>query len=242
MINSTDLTDRINRVRETIARTAEAVGRRPDAITLVAVSKTMPAHLVVAAARAGLTDFGENRVQEAETKIPAIADVLNSAVDPMIRWHLVGHLQSNKARPALRLFSVIQSVDSVGLAVTLNRLASERGAPVDVLLEINVAQEESKFGFTVEDARRLFGEIRTLDQLRIRGLMTVAPLESEAEATRPIFRRLRTLRDELEANNVGIHLPELSMGMTGDYPVAIQEGATIVRVGRAIFGERILPV
>jgi pyridoxal phosphate enzyme (YggS family) len=241
VINSTDLVERINRVRETIARTAESVGRRPEDITLVAVSKTMPAHLVVAAARAGLTDFGENRVQEAETKIPAVADALNSGVGSTIRWHLVGHLQSNKARPALRFFSVIQSVDSVGLAITLNRLATERGAPVDILLEINVGQEESKFGFSVDQARRLFGEIRALDQLRIRGLMTIAPLEVEAEATRPIFRRLRTLRDELEADNVGIHLPELSMGMTGDYPLAIQEGATIVRVGRAIFGDRILP-
>jgi pyridoxal phosphate enzyme (YggS family) len=153
----------------------------------------------------------------------------------------VGHLQSNKARLALRLFSTIESVDSLGLAVTLDRLARERGAKIDILLEVNVGQEPSKFGFSVDQVRQLFGEIQSLEQLNVRGLMTIAPLEVEPDGSRPFFPRLRVLRDQLEADHAGVHLPELSMGMTGDYPIAIEEGATIVRVGRAIFGDRIVP-
>jgi pyridoxal phosphate enzyme (YggS family) len=238
VISSTELADRIANVRETIAMTARRAGRTPADITLVAVTKTMPPHVVVAAARAGLTDFGENRVQEAETKIATVVAALDSGHISTISWHLVGHLQSNKARLALRLFSMVESVDSLSLAGSLNRLARERGTSIDILLEINVGQEESKYGFSADQALRLFGEIRALEQLRVRGLMTVAPFEVEPEATRPVFRRLRALRDQLEAENDGVRLRDLSMGMTGDYPIAIEEGATIVRVGRAIFGDR----
>jgi hypothetical protein len=234
----TELAERVAIVRGRIARAAARANRSTDDITLVAVSKTMPADRVISAAGIGVTDFGENRVQEAETKIPVVAAALGARVASTIRWHLIGHLQSNKARSALRLFSTVESVDSVNLAATIDRLARERGAPVDILLEVNVGEEPTKFGFSAEQISKAFREVRSFELLNVRGLMTVAPPVADPEDARKYFRQLRSVRDRLESENPGARLAELSMGMTGDYEVAIEEGATIVRIGRALFGER----
>lgn len=233
-----DLAARIARVQENLARAAERAGRRPEDVTLVAVSKTMSAGRVAAAARLGLRSFGENRVQEAEDKRAELDALLAPSELHDLHWHLIGHLQTNKARAAIRLFSVVESVDSGRLAATLDRLGIERGAPVPGFLEVNVGREPSKFGFLPEELPALFPELVARRGLVIRGLMTVAPMVSEPEHARPYFQALRELRDRLITANPGVALPDLSMGMTGDYPVAIEEGATIVRVGRAIFGER----
>lgn len=229
-----ELAQRIERVRDVIAGAALGSGRRPEEVALVAVSKTVAAERVLAAARLGLTSFGENRVQEGQAKIAALADQLPRSVE----WHLIGHLQSNKARAAVRLFSLIESVDTPELAALLSRLGTERGEPVSVLLEVNVGGESSKFGFAPEVLPEVFPRLLDLPMLQIRGLMTVAPLVEKPELARPHFRQLRELRDRLTRENPAANLAELSMGMTGDYPVAIEEGATIVRIGRAIFGER----
>jgi pyridoxal phosphate enzyme (YggS family) len=234
VLAAADLAERIQWVRATIADAAMRSGRRPEDVTLVAVSKTVGAERVLAAARLGITDFGENRVQEAEAKISA----LSGKLPPAVRWHLVGHLQTNKARTAVRLFSLIESVDSFGLADVLNREGARRGAPVPVLLEVNVGGEPTKFGFAPDAMSNIFPRVLELPMLDVRGLMTVAPIVEDPEDARPYFRELRDLRDRLARENPRAALPELSMGMTGDYPVAIEEGATIVRVGRAIFGER----
>lgn len=229
------LSERIDRVRRLIADAAVHAGRNPEEVTLVAVSKTVDADQVLAAAELGIRHFGENRVQEAEEKIATLAGRL----PPEVSWHLVGHLQTNKARVASGLFAMIESVDSVRLATTLNRLAGERGTPLTILLEVNVAGEASKFGFAPGELRASLASILELSMLDVRGLMTVAPAVANLEEARPVFRRLRELRDDLNARLPNAHLNELSMGMTHDFPVAIAEGATIVRVGRAIFGERI---
>ena len=228
------LSERIDRVRQLITDAARLASRNPDEVTLVAVSKTVDADQVLAAAELGICHFGENRVQEAEEKIAA----LTNRLPPEVHWHLVGHLQSNKARVASELFTMIESVDSVRLANTLNRLAGERGIRLAILLEVNVAGEASKFGFTPDELRESLASILALPMLDVRGLMTVAPAVANPEEARPTFRRLRELRDDLNASLPNAHLNELSMGMTHDFPAAIAEGATIVRVGRAIFGER----
>jgi pyridoxal phosphate enzyme (YggS family) len=233
-----ELEERLARVRQNIAQAARRVGRSPDAVSLVAVSKTVSAERVAAAARLGLHRFGENRVQEADAKLAALRTILSVEEWSALTWHLIGHLQTNKARLASRLFSTIESVDSTRLAIALGRLGVERDAPVPVLLEVNVGREPSKFGFLPEDLLAEIRAIRAIPGLEARGLMTVAPIVPEPEAARPYFRALCELRDRLIGENPGVALPELSMGMTDDYPVAIEEGATIVRVGRAIFGER----
>ncbi len=232
---STELAQRIQTVRDVIAQAARRAKRQPEEITLVAVSKTVSAEQIAAAAHLGITTFGENRVQEAEEKQALLARYVDL---PRLDWHLVGHLQSNKARRAVELFSMIESLDSVPLANQLDRLARERDRTVEVLVEVNVGGEATKFGFAPADLAAAFRRIADLPRLRVRGLMTVAPLVPDPELARPFFRALRALRDRLVAENPGVELPELSMGMTGDYPVAIEEGATIVRIGRAIFGER----
>lgn len=209
-------------VRERIAAACGRAARAPEDVTLIAVSKTFDADAVAEAIEAGQRDFGENRVQEALPKIDAIA-----ARGLDARWHLVGHLQSNKAKAAAGRFAVIHSVDSLRLAQELSRRAHRMA----VLLEVNVAQEESKFGFAPEEVAPALSSIANLPHLEVRGLMTVAPDAGDAEAVRPVFRKLRELRDALG-------LRELSMGMSNDYEVAIEEGATMVRVGRAVFGER----
>lgn len=211
------------RVHDRIAAAAERAGRSPAGVRLVGVSKTFPAGAVLAAVRRGLADVGENRVQEAAPKAAAVA-----AAGERPRWHLIGHLQTNKVKQALDLFDVIQSVDSLNLAEALSRRAQ---SPLDILLEVNVAAEASKTGFSSDEVPAAAERVAALPQLAVRGLMTVAPLTDDPEDVRPVFRRLRQLSEALG-------LPELSMGMSGDYEVAVEEGATIVRIGRAIFGAR----
>jgi pyridoxal phosphate enzyme (YggS family) len=213
-------------VRRRIAAAAERSGRDPASVRVIAVTKSFPAETCAAAVQAGLTDLGENRVQEGTAKAAALA---RAGVRPV--WHLIGHLQSNKVRAALGAFAVIHSIDSVELATALSRRAER---PVEVLLEVNVGGEPSKFGFSPEETPDASRAIAALPSLLVRGLMTVAPQAEDAEAVRPVFRRLRALAEELG-------LPELSMGMSGDYEVAVEEGATMVRVGSALFGPRPAP-
>ena len=210
-------------VRQRIAGACERAGREPDSVTLIAVSKGQPAEAVQAAAKAGVRHFGENRIQEALPKIEQAAEAGVEAT-----WHLVGHLQSNKAKAAASAFDVIHSVHSTRL---LTRLDAAAPASRDVLLQVNVAAEPQKQGVAPDEVGALVEAARAAGNLRLRGLMTIAPMAQNAEEARPVFRALRLLAERFE-------LPELSMGMTDDFEVAIEEGATLVRVGRAIFGER----
>jgi PLP dependent protein len=237
-ISDLTLADRLSSVQSTIAAAASRSGRRLDEITLVAVSKTVDATKVLEAVRLGVTHLGENRVQEAEDKIAEVARGVTTENLSLPTWHLIGHLQTNKVRPAARLFSLIESVDSSRLAATLDRLGREAERTIDILMEVNIAGEDTKFGLAPSDVLATYVEITRLPSIRIRGLMTVAPAVADPEEVRPYFRMLRQLREELMDAFPTAELPHLSMGMTGDYPVAIEEGATIVRVGRAIFGER----
>jgi pyridoxal phosphate enzyme (YggS family) len=207
------------------------VGRDPAQVTLVAVSKTVPAERLVAAVAAGLTILGENRVQEAESKVGAV---------PGATWHLVGPLQSNKARRAMALFDVVESVDSVDLAHRLDRLGGEvrPGSRLPVLLQVNVDADPAKAGFAPAELERSLGELGDLPGLELRGLMTVGRLVAQPEDARSTFRALRALSERLRSGGSAALGPDLSMGMSDDYEVAIEEGATIVRVGRALFGER----
>ena len=219
-----DIAARIAAVRARIAAACERADRAPSGVTLIGISKTHPAEAVAGAHAAGLLDFGENRVQEASAKI---GELRAQHITP--RWHLVGHLQTNKAAAAADLFDILHSVDSGRLADAIDRHATRH---IGVMIEVNVAEEASKFGVSPDDAGRLAEHIASLPQLELLGLMTVAPQTPDAEAVRPVFRRLRELRDALG-------LRELSMGMTDDFEVAVEEGATMVRVGRAIFGPRV---
>ncbi len=240
---NTHIADNLNRVRQTIVDACARVGRDPASVTLVAVSKTHPASDVLEAFAAGAQHFGENRVEEAESKIPAV----NAAVTQPPVWHMIGHVQSRKAKEVVPLFQVVHSVDTPKLAQKFSALAVERGLRLDVLLEVNVSGEEAKQGFEASgwerDAavrQRIVSDVLplfALPGLHIRGLMTMAPIVEQMERARPVFAALAGLRALLAAES-GQPLPDLSMGMTDDYPVAIEEGATLVRVGRAIFGER----
>jgi pyridoxal phosphate enzyme (YggS family) len=225
----TSIAENLERVREQIAQLAAKAGRTVKDIELVAITKTHPAEKVREAYEAGQALFGESRVQEARAKIPELPSA--------IRWHFVGHLQKNKVRHALPLFEMIQSVDSLVLAQDMNRIADEEGLHLRVLLEVNVAGEGSKFGFKPDQLRVEMEELLALPRLSIEGLMTIPPLAEEAEASRKYFVQVRELRDALE-QEFNLKLPHLSMGMTNDFPIAIEEGATLVRVGTAIFGER----
>ena len=225
----TSIAENLERVREQIAEAAAKVGRAAGEIELLAIAKTHPAEKVREAIEAGQTLFGESRVQEARAKIPELPSNL--------RWHFVGHLQKNKIRHALPLFEMIHSVDSLGLAQDINRIAEEDRMHPRVLLEVNVAGEGSKFGFKSETLRAEMESLLALPRLSILGLMTIPPLAEEAEASRKYFVQLRMLRDRLQ-KEFRVDLVQLSMGMTQDFPVAIEEGATLVRVGTAIFGER----
>jgi len=225
----TSIAENLERVREQIAQAAARAGRVAQEIELVAITKTHPAEKVREAIEAGQTLFGESRVQEARVKIPELPSNL--------RWHFVGHLQKNKIRHTLPLFEMIHSVDSLGLAQEINRIAEEQGMHPRVLLEVNVAGEGSKFGFKSETLRAEMEELLALQRLSILGLMTIPPLAEKAEASRKYFIQLRKLRDRLQAE-FRVDLAQLSMGMTQDFPVAIEEGATLVRVGTAIFGQR----
>jgi hypothetical protein len=223
------IAENLERVREQIAQAAARAGRVAEEIELVAITKTHPAEKVREAIEAGQTLFGESRVQEARAKIPELPSNL--------RWHFVGHLQKNKIRHALPLFEMIHSVDSLGLAQDINRIAEEQGMHPRVLLEVNVAGEGSKFGFKSETLREEMESLLALPRLSILGLMTIPPLAEEAEASRKYFVQLRELRDRLQTE-FHVDLAQLSMGMTEDFVVAVEEGATLVRVGTAIFGER----
>ena len=229
-----ELRQRLDRVRQQIAESAARANRPPDSIMLLAVSKTHPVELIQAAIAAGVTDLGENRVQEADVKIPLIGR-------KAARWHLIGHLQSNKARRAVELFDIVHSLDSVGLAQRLDRVCAEMNrAVLEVLIQVDLGQEATKSGAAETAVRGIIAAIGQSQVLRLTGLMTLPPYFEDPEQTRPYFRRLRELRDELRAQGAfGDHPGELSMGMTHDYQVAIEEGATIVRVGTAIFGTRV---
>ena len=225
------MTSKIAHVRSNIAEAALRVGRAPEEITLVAVSKTMPVELVQMAYNLGVTDCGENRVQEA---LPKIATFHPQG----LRWHMIGHLQSNKAGKVVSPFYCVHSVDSMHLAQALSRHAGEHGNRLAVLLQINVSGEASKEGVPLAEASEVARQIVTLPHIHVEGLMTIAPFVEDAEEVRPVFRTLRLLRDRLRVELPASSWQHLSMGMTGDYRVAIEEGATIVRIGRAIFGER----
>ena len=225
------LATNIAQVRSHIEEAAQRAGRQTDEITLVAVSKTKPVAMVEAAFRLGVTDFGENRVQEGLPKIAAFRP-------QGLRWHMIGHLQSNKAGKVVSAFDCVQSVDSLQLARILNRHATQHNIRLPILLEINVSGEASKEGMTSSELYTMARQVVALPHLDVQGLMTIAPLVSDAEEVRPVFRALRELRDQLRNEVPNCAWPHLSMGMTDDYRVAIEEGATIVRIGRAIFGER----
>lgn len=248
-----DLAHNLHTVQQRIVGATARAGRSPQEITLVAVSKTFPAEAILAAYALGVRHFGENRVEEASEKIPRVnaqlpnhlaraphssADVTRS---PNITWHLVGHLQSRKVKDAVALFDFVQSIDSVHLAKRLDEHAATIGKTMSILLEINISGEESKYGFapTPRDAfLSAVNEILVLSNLDVQGLMTMAPIVAKPDDARPYFRALRDLRDELGARFPNRSWKHLSMGMTDDFEAAIAEGATIVRIGRAIFGER----
>ncbi len=221
--------ENLERVRGQITQAAAKAGRSANDVELVAITKTHPAEKVREAVDAGHTLFGESRVQEARAKIPELPSNL--------RWHFVGHLQKNKIRHALPLFELFHGVDSLALVQEMNRIAAEEGIHPRILLEINVAEEGSKFGFKPESLSAEMESLLTLPRLSIEGLMCIPPFADEAEPSRKYFVQLRELRDSLE-KEFGLTLPHLSMGMTNDFPVAVEEGATLVRVGTAIFGER----
>lgn len=226
----TTLMERFELVRENIYAAAERAGRSPDDVELVAVSKKHPVESVSEAFQeAGQELFGESRVQEALIKIPELPSRL--------RWHFIGHLQANKVRKALPCFELIHGIDTVDIARDVDRVAAEMGLFPRVLLEVNVSGEGSKHGFTPEGLERELEGLLALPRIQVEGFMTMAPLVKEAEAARPYFTKLRELRDRL-AGQVGIPLATLSMGMSGDYEVAVEEGATLVRVGSALFGGR----
>jgi len=227
------LSARLTAVRERIAAAATACGREAEEVRLIAISKTHPASVIRTLIQLGATDLGENRVQEAEEKIAEIGR-------EHVRWHLVGHLQANKARRAVNLFEVIHSLDSVDLAQRLDRLCGEEGREkLPVLIQVDLGHEETKSGIDESELTHMVEGIQSLTHLELIGLMTLPPFFDDTEQSRPFFRRLRELRDELGSRGAfGDRKGELSMGMTHDFEVAIQEGATMVRIGTAIFGER----
>jgi hypothetical protein len=227
-VMSESIRDRLLQIQERVQAAAERAGRDVATVTLVAVSKMMPVEVIREALNAGVTILGENRVQEARDKIVALPG--------QAMWHLVGHLQTNKAKVAVQLFEMIHSLDSLRLAEALDRSGLQTGKTVRCLVEVNLGGEESKSGTTDEGVHPLLEGAQRLTHLRIEGLMTIPPFLPDPGQVRPFFRRLRTLRDKLAGE--GFHLTELSMGMTHDFEVAIEEGATMVRIGTAIFGPR----
>ena len=225
------IADNLARVKERIEAAARRAGRRPDAVRLVAVSKTVDAARIREAVEAGINSLGENYIQEAQKKIPELGHGVS--------WHFIGHLQSNKAKIAARLFDFIHSVDSRKLAEELSRAAQQEKKVLPVLLQVNVAGEESKFGTTEAGALDLLRQISPLQGISVKGLMTMPPFFDAPEESRLYFRELRRLAESIARSSIpGISMGELSMGMSGDYEVAIEEGATLIRVGTAIFGPR----
>ena len=224
--------ERLERVRERIKKAAGACSRPVTDIRLVAVSKTMPVEIVREAIETGMTDLGENYIQEAREKFSTLGTY-------PVTWHFIGHLQSNKAKYAVRMFDLIHSVDSLKLAKALDKYAKKIDKVQDILIQVNVAKEDSKSGVYGEDTLQLAREIARLDNIAVKGLMTMPPFFNAPDKVRPFFSALRQLRDQIRNENIpNIAMEELSMGMTGDFEAAIEEGATMVRVGTAIFGER----
>ena len=227
-----NLITRLQTVKERIETAARFCGRNPETIRLVAVSKTVPAARVRQAIQAGVTILGENYVQEARTKF-------NELVTTPVSWHFIGHLQSNKAKYAVRLFDLIHSVDTLKLARELDKQSRKINKIQEILIQVNISEEASKSGINAKDTLNLLKEISPLENLSVKGLMTMPPFFNMPEKVRPYFTALRESRDRLEQHGVlNVALNELSMGMTGDFEVAIQEGATLVRIGTAIFGKR----
>jgi len=226
------LKNRLERIKERIKETADACKRPVASIRLVAVCKTMPAEVVKEAIEAGVTDLGENYIQEAKDKI-------NALVTYPATWHFIGHLQSNKAKYAVRLFDLIHSVDSLKLAKELDKYAKKNDKTQAILIQVNAAKEDSKSGVYVEDTVQLLREVSRLENISVKGLMTMPPYFNAPEKVRPIFAALRKFRDRIKKEAIpNISMNELSMGMTGDFEAAIEEGATMVRIGTAIFGDR----
>ncbi len=223
LASMSDIASNIEAIRQRMRAAAERAGRDPASVRLVGASKTVEAARIVQALDAGLRDFGENFIQEAEDRIASLGNRADGAV-----WHFIGHLQTNKAGAAVNLFDILESVDSIRLAEHVSRRTTQ---PIRILLEVNVAQEASKFGFAPAEVGAAISRVQQLPNLVLGGLMTIAPASPDPEAVRPVFRELREL-----AHAHG--LPDLSMGMTDDFEVAIEEGATMIRIGRAIFGER----
>ena len=228
-----DFAENLNSIRQRIAAACARVGRDQHSVMLLAVSKSHPPETLQAAAACGQIFFGENKVQEAKAKIPLCPGKL--------RWHFIGHLQSNKVRDAVELFEMIQGVDSLAIAREISKRAEQAGKTMPILLEVNVAGEGSKFGYAPERLLAELNELNALTKIEIHGLMAIPPYSPVAEKSRPYFQKLRELKGECE-KILGTPLPHLSMGMSGDFEIAIEEGATIVRVGTALFGARVSPV
>lgn len=223
------LAESLDSIQQRIHAACGRAGRTPPSVTVLAVTKGQPPEVVAEAARLGLVFFGENKIQEARAKIPLSPGKL--------RWHFIGHLQTNKCRDAVELFEMIQSVDSLHLAQEISKRADQAARTMPILLEVNLAGEASKFGYRPDKLEAELNQINALPRLEIHGLMTVPPWTANAEHVRPVFRQLRELKERAE-QVLGAPLPHLSMGMTGDFEVAIEEGATIVRIGTALFGAR----
>lgn len=225
------LRENLKRVNERIVNSALGVNRNPDDIVLVAVSKTVEPARIKEGIEAGIKVLGENRVQEAEEKIALLGNIAE--------WHLVGHLQSNKAKDAVNLFTMIHSIDKLSLAQEVDKRAKTEGRIVDILVEVNLSGEETKFGVSSTNVIDLIRYISNLGNLKIRGLMTIPPFFENPEFSRPFFRQLKELNCKIKEENIrGVSMDCLSMGMSGDFEVAIEEGATMVRIGTAIFGPR----
>ncbi len=225
------LKDNLNQVRENIKKACEKAGRNPEEVTLLAVSKTKPVSMLQEAYDNGCRDFGENKVQEIMDKVPQLPS--------NIRWHMIGHLQRNKVKYIIDKCQLIHSVDSLRLAQELSSQAEKKHVHADILVEVNIAQEESKFGASREETIQLIENISKLPHISVKGLMTIAPFVTNPEDNRVYFRQIRELSVDIMKKNIdNVTMSILSMGMTGDYMVAIEEGATIVRVGTGIFGER----
>lgn len=224
-----DLASNLASIQQRIRAACDRTGRDPASVALLAVTKTHPPETVTEAAQVGLTLFGENKVQEAKAKIPLCSGKM--------RWHMIGHLQSNKCRDAVQLFEMIQSVDSLDLAVEINKRAEQASKTMPILLEVNIVGEASKFGYKPEQLLADLPRLNALPRVEIHGLMTLPPYSPVPERVRPVFRQLRDLKLQCE-QTLGAPLPQLSMGMSGDFEVAIEEGASIVRIGSALFGER----
>jgi PLP dependent protein len=227
------LLENIKNIYRKISSAAIRSGRNPFDVTLVAVTKTVDAGRIKEAVGLGLRVLGENRVQEAQKKIDQCSI---QCADCQVEWHMIGHLQKNKAKTAVRLFDLIHSIDSTGLAEEVNKSAANANKVQRVLIEVKLSEEESKYGLPKEDLMGLIAHIANMKNLKLEGLMTIPPFFDDPEMARPFFRELKQLRDNAEQN--GYALPQLSMGMTNDYEVAILEGATMVRIGTGIFGER----